>query len=134
MEASEREQLLRARERPLRASGPERVEDCGASGSIDPEAGEIQQSGSREAKRPTLLIAMFNAGHAGRGRCWKSDHLEPFSLWDRRLRLSIPHHSSRYCGLFRNVALQESGKRTLQGNSRRFTSLQLLVLDLEDGQ
>jgi hypothetical protein len=41
-------------------------------------------SGSREARRPALLIAMFSTVHAGGEQGWKSDHLEPFPLWWRR--------------------------------------------------
>jgi hypothetical protein len=37
-------------------------------------------SGSREARRLALLIAMFSTVHAGGEQGWKSDHLEPFSF------------------------------------------------------
>jgi hypothetical protein len=38
MEASERKQPLRARERPLRETGSIEERDCGVPGGIDPEA------------------------------------------------------------------------------------------------
>jgi hypothetical protein len=38
MEASEREQPSRARERPLRETGSIEERDCGVPGGIDPEA------------------------------------------------------------------------------------------------
>jgi hypothetical protein len=38
MEASEREQPLWARERPLRGTGSIEKRDCGVPGGIDPEA------------------------------------------------------------------------------------------------
>jgi len=38
MEASERKQPLRARERPLREAGSVEERDCGVPGSIDPGA------------------------------------------------------------------------------------------------
>jgi len=42
MEAAERRQLLRASEKPLRATGSEQEAASGEPGSIDPEAVETQ--------------------------------------------------------------------------------------------
>jgi len=65
MEASERGLLLRASERPLRATGSVEERDCGVPGGIDPGAGEIRLWGSGTAGRTVLLDAVLSAVHAG---------------------------------------------------------------------
>jgi hypothetical protein len=51
MEASEREQPLRARERPLRETGSIEKKDCGVPGGIDPE---VEKSALGERNGGTL--------------------------------------------------------------------------------
>jgi hypothetical protein len=46
MEVAERRQLLRASEKPLRATGPEREAASGEPGSIDPAVGENSHRGA----------------------------------------------------------------------------------------
>jgi hypothetical protein len=52
MEASEREQPLRARERPLRGAGSIEERDCGEPGGIDPEA-KKSALGERNGEAPS---------------------------------------------------------------------------------
>ena len=57
---------------------------CGKTNEKDTlvnRAGNTGKTGSREAKRPTLLVAMFGVEYTGGGQGWKSDHLEPFFVW-----------------------------------------------------
>jgi hypothetical protein len=58
MEASEREQPLRARERPLRKTGSVEERDCGVPGGIDPGA---EKSASGERNGETLRASRCSA-------------------------------------------------------------------------
>src|ERR1035441_5026882 len=87
MEVAERRQLLRASEKPLRATGSGQEAASGEPGSIDLGALGNGPTGSGAAKRPALLSAVLNAVHAGREPGWKSGHLEPL-LFGAGLRLT----------------------------------------------
>ena len=72
-------EALQASERPLRASGPDRQQPAVCLEALIRQPAK-RMAGSREAKRPALLIAMLNAVHAGGEQGRSSDHLEPFSF------------------------------------------------------
>src|SRR5439155_18438581 len=50
----------------------------GASGSVDPAAGQTGYRGAERRSVRRFSIAMLNAVHAGGGLGWDSDRLEPF--------------------------------------------------------
>jgi len=62
MEASEREQPLQARERPLRKTGSIEETDCGGPEGVDPE-GEKSNLGERNGETPgaTQCGALYRA-------------------------------------------------------------------------
>lgn len=76
MEASEREQPLQARERPLRGVGSMEEIDCGVPRGIDPEV-EKSALGERNGEALSATSCGALSVHAGRGQGCESGHLEP---------------------------------------------------------
>ena len=90
MEAAERRQPLRARERPLREVGSVRQKGAVSRKALILGVGN-EPRGSGPANHPTLQDALHRTVHAGGGQGWELDHLEPSSF--------CPLSSSSYAGL-----------------------------------